>query len=121
MEMSKEFDWPFEISGIGGAYEQKCRNMTKAGVIWLREHPEELAKWRKERHEYRNRTGRYYKPTCEYGQSHKAFESAIVKAYKGCTGEMIDASINHAISIFELGWNEYVNQVVANRKSEVGK
>ena len=44
--MSKEFEWPFEISGFGGGYEQACRDMTKAGVLWLRKHPEELAKWR---------------------------------------------------------------------------
>ena len=48
--MSKEFEWPCEISGFGGDYEQACRDMTKAGVLWLREHPEELEKWRQASH-----------------------------------------------------------------------
>lgn len=121
MEMSKEFEWPFEISGFGGDYEQACRDMTKAGVLWLREHPEELEKWRKASHEYRELTGKDYTPTHVYPPSYKEFESTIVKACDDCTGAMFGASENHAISIFELGWNEYVNQVVAYRKSEVGK
>ncbi len=28
-----------EISGFGGGYEQACRDMTEAGIVWLENHP----------------------------------------------------------------------------------
>jgi hypothetical protein len=120
--MSKEFEWPFEISGFGGDYEQACRDMTKAGVLWLREHPEELEKWRKASHEYRERTGKDYTPTHVYPPSYKEFEGAIVKACDDCTGAMFGASQGHAIAIFTHGWDEYVKHVMDKRQeSEVQK
>lgn len=42
----EEFDWPFEISGFGGGYEDACRRMTIAAVEWLRKHPDDVKSWR---------------------------------------------------------------------------
>lgn len=119
-DKTEEFDWPFEISGFGGGYEQACRDMTKAGVIWLREHPEELAKWRQASREYRERTGNNHTPPHVYPPSYREFESVIVKACDDCTGAMYGASQGHAIAIFERGWDEYVKHVMDKRhESEV--
>ena len=119
--MSKEFEWPFEISGFGGSYEQACRDMAKAGALWLREHPDELAKWRKASHEYRDRTGKTYTPPHIYPPSYKEFENAIVAVCDDCTGAMFGASQGHAIAIFERGWDEYVKCVLDARNKEGGE
>ena len=111
-----EFEWPFEISGFGGGYEAACRNMTKAGVEWLRAHPEELAKWRKVRDEFHKEFGKNkHFPPHRQLPTEKEFEDAIVKVCNDCTGAMFGASKSHAIAIFDMGWNAYVDKVLSAR------
>lgn len=113
--MGKEFDWPFEISGFGGGYEQACRDMAKAGALWLREHPGELTKWRQKAEGYKRDTGARFVPESVYGESHKSYEAAILKACSDCTGAMFGAASAHARAIFELGWDAYVEKVMSER------
>lgn len=115
MDIHKEFDWPFEISGFGGGYEQACRDMAKAGALWLREHPDSLARWRGNKKEYEDKSGERYCPDSVYGPDYKDFEAAILKACDDCTGAMFGASRGHAIAIFEKGWDAYVKEVLAAR------
>lgn len=110
---TKEFDWPFEISGFGGAYEQACRDMAKAGVLWLRAHPKELERWRNLRKEYPEIIER---PT-----TYSEFEKAIVAACPDCTGAMFGAAKSHAIAIYELGWDKYVARVMSARDKKEAK
>lgn len=115
MSTTKEFEWPFEISGFGGGYEQACRDMAKAGALWLREHPEELAKWRKGRDEFKkDNPGRPFPPNLQMA-SEKDFEAAILKACNDCTGAMFAYSKGHAIGIFERDWDAYVEDVMKAR------
>lgn len=117
-ETTKEFVWPFEISGFGGEYENACRKMTKAGVLWLRKHPQELEKWRKASREYRERTGKEYTPPNAWPASYDDFEAAMLKPCNDCTGAMFGASKSHAIAIFEKGWEVYCNEVLEARSKE---
>ena len=112
---TNEFDWPFEICGFGGGYEQACRDMAKAGAIWLREHPEELQKWRAAAKSYKEYTGRKFVPDSAYPETYKEFEAALLKPCDDCTGAMFGASKGHAITIFEMGWDKYVEYVLEAR------
>ena len=116
IQTTNEFDWPFEISGFGGGCEQACRDMAKAAVIWLREHPGELEKWRKARDEFHKEFGenRLF-PQSMMSTSEKDFQNAIVKVCDDCTGAMFGAAKSHAIAIFELGWDNYCAKVIGAR------
>lgn len=115
--MSAEFDWPFEISGFGGGYEARCRKMAKAGVLWLREHPGELARWRDFQRRWEKETGHEYVPRSAQPRSHVEFMDAVAAASGGdCTGAMLGASSAHAVAIFERGWDGYVAHVTAARE-----
>ena len=116
---TKEFDWPFEISGFGGTYEQACRDMTKAGALWLRTHPEELSNWRKHRAENPPSKSLEWKP--RYLPSYEEFEKAIIDACPDSTGAMFGAAKSHAIAIYELGWDRYVAKVMAARDKKEAK
>ncbi len=114
---SNEFEWPFEISGLGGLYEAMCRKMAKAGVLWLREHPGELAKWQEAQRRWEEETGSEYMPTSAQPRSHLEFRAAIIAASGGdCTGAMFGASAAHAVEIFRRGWDGYVAHVTAARE-----
>ena len=118
MNKTKEFEWPFEISGFGGGYEQACRDMTKAGVLWLREHPDELAKWRKGRDDFeKDHPGERF-PYYQRTAGEKKFEDAIVKACDDCIGAMFGAAKGHAIAIFDMGWDAYVDNVMTAREKK---
>ena len=113
-----EFDWPFEISGFGGGYEDACRRMTIVGVNWLRNHPEEVklwnaaeAKWKKDNPDKK------YMPNSAYPDSRREFEQEIVSACEDCTGAMFGAAVGHAKAIVSMGWDKYVDNVLEHRKN----
>ena len=107
-----EFEWPFEISGFGGDYEEACRNMTKAGAEWLRANPEALGKWRADRDEFKKRNPGKPVPVTD---SEREFDDAIANACPDCTGAMFGAAKAHAIAIFDMGWDAYVKKVMTAR------
>lgn len=112
---SPEFEWPFEISGMGGSYEAACRKMARKAVEWLRKHPSALAKWRKTQDELEKRGERFYDLDA-LEPSHKKFTDAVAAVEPDCTGAMHGAACGHGIKIFEDGWKGYVRQVMEYRR-----
>lgn len=115
--MSK-FNWPFEISGFGGGYEQACRDMAEAGAEWLSKHPGVVKEWDEAKTEYMKRTGRDYYPHGERPKSYKEFEEAVLAVCNDCTGAMFGAAKAHAISIAERGWDGHCKFVLEARNKE---
>ena len=116
--MSK-FNWPFEISGFGGGYEQACRDMAEAGAEWLGKHPGIVKEWMDAQDEYMKRTGESYYPLHERPESYKEFEKALLAVCDDCTGAMFGAAKSHAISIAERGFEGHCKFVLDARKDEV--
>lgn len=115
--MSK-YNWPFEISGFGGGYEQACRDMAEAGAEWLANHPGIVQEWESAQDEYMKRTGENYYPHSERPESYKEFERAVLAACDDSTGAMFGAAKQHAISIAERGWNGHCKFVLDARREE---
>lgn len=109
----EEFDWPFEISGFGGGYEDACRRMTIAAVGWLREHPDDARDWRAAEVKYKkdNPDSRCF-PSKIYPKSKDEFEKAVVAVCEDCTGAMFGAAVSHAKAIVSMGWDKYVDNVM---------
>ena len=89
-----------EISGLGGEYEQACRDMMISGLRWWDQHP--LA------------NPIYSKMEGVYGIIHeenddaKQLTKAAVSACGDCTGAMHQAVIEHIMVIRANGWDWYV-------------
>ena len=115
----EEFDWPFEISGFGGDYEDACRRMTVAAVEWLRKHPDDVKSWHAAEVKYKkdNPNSRCFPPKI-YPNSKDEFENAVVAVCEDCTGTMFGAAISHAKAIVAKGWDKYVDSVIKYRKQK---
>lgn len=114
-----EYDWPFEISGMGGHYEGVCRCMARTAAEWLKAHPDEPAKWDKAERDYRA-GGHNFVPDSVYGQSYQEFDKAVTDACPDCTGAMFNAAVWHGRAIFDMGWDAYVKYVM-DKRAEKGK
>lgn len=113
----EEFDWPFEISGFGGGYEDACRSMTIAAVDWLRKHPDDVKEWHAAEAKYKkdNPDSRYFPPEI-YPKSKDEFEKAVVAVCEDSTGAMFGAAVGHATAIMSMGWDKYVDHVITFRR-----
>lgn len=122
--MSKytEFDWPFEISGMGGGYEADCRYMTMVAVKWLRNNPTSVEAWVKAENTWKekNPDSTYY-PSTIYPKSYDDFDRAVTNACPECTGAMFGAAVSHARYIYANGWDNYVQSVLDARKKRKKK
>lgn len=106
-EFTSEMD---EISGFGGGYEQTCRNMLKAGLLWLDAHPEATPEF----HGYKG----VYGIITEDNADAKALSDAIVSGSGGdCTGAMHQACVSTALWIRTNGWDAYVKAMTTPRAS----
>lgn len=90
-----------EISGFGGSYEDACRLMLRAALLWLDDHPDADPKF----HGYKG----VYGIMTEDNEDAKALSDAAVNAVGGdCTGAMHQAVMTAAIYIRKNGWDAYV-------------
>ena len=99
--MSTEFDWTGlkEISGFGGEYEEACRKMVKAGVEWLRAHPNADLRCKY--------TPNIFPDLWDGTPDFQEFQDAIAHSVDDCTGAMVCAATHHALLIHKNGWDEY--------------
>lgn len=88
-----------EISGFGGAYEEACRNMVYAGIVWLEKHPGADLK----AHSYRN----VYGILTADSDDAKALEKAVVSVCPDCSGAMHHATMAACLYIAANGWEKY--------------
>lgn len=89
-----------EISGFGGGYEQACRDMLKAGMLWLDAHPEANPKFSG----YKG----VYGLINEENDDAKALSAALLEAAPDCSGAMHHAVTMHCMAIKTHGWAYYV-------------
>jgi hypothetical protein len=77
-----------EISGFGGGYENACRDMVYAGLLWLET-----------------------RPNADLSSSRttdaKALDAHILKACPGCSGAMHGAAMNAVAYVAKNGWAKY--------------
>lgn len=93
-----------EISGMGGGYEQCCRDMVLAGVKWMEEHPDAKPEFGG----FKN----IYGVILEENQDAKDLTKAVIDASKGnATGAMHQATIGHVLAIKRLGWEGYFKEM----------
>ena len=118
--MSKEFDFQFEINGLGGSAEteKRVREMTVEGVKWLRENPTKLQDW-----EMRYRVFHQKHPNEKYEDKHRPpsfhnFKERVMSVGgKDATDTQFWISYAHARNIFTLGWDGYCTFVEESRKA----
>jgi len=92
-----------EISGIGGSYEDACRQMVVAGLEWWDANPK----------------ANPVSETLEgvYGlinpgnEDAKALEKVMLGAVPDCTGAMHHATTMAVLFIHANGWDEYARQM----------
>lgn len=87
-----------EISGMGGGYEQTCRDMLKAGLEWLDNNPNADPKF----HVYEN----IYGIINEDNEDAEKLSKAVMEN-KDCTGAMHQAVITAILWIKKNGWDAY--------------
>lgn len=90
-----------EISGFGGSYEEACRNMVRAGLRWLDEHP--------------HADPRFAAGTAE-NEDAKALDRAVTAACPDCSGAMWGASVGACLYVKKHGWDAYC--AAMSRKKE---
>lgn len=98
-----------EISGMGGGYEQVCRNMVIAGIEWADAKGDADPQYK----EYEN----IYGITTGENADAKELQSAMFKAADNdCTGAMMQAAMSHVMFVLKNGWDKYVAEM-AKKKS----
>lgn len=98
-----------EISGLGGAYEARCRDMLRDGLEWLDNNPEadptistlSLG------------DVKVYGVIRENNDDAKALSKAVMGPSDGpgCSGAMHQAVMTAALWIRKNGWDEYVKRM----------
>ena len=88
-----------EISGMGGSYEQACRDMLFAGLKWWDEHPAADPHF----HGYEG----VYGIITEDNDDARELSKAITAVSEGCTGAMHQAVVEHIMAIHKNGWEWY--------------
>ena len=98
-----------EISGMGGAYEARCRDMLRDGLVWLDNHPDADP-----------HISTLTKGDVEvYGviREDNADAEALSKVMQGlsdgpgCSGAMLQAVMQAALWVHAYGWDEYVKRM----------
>ena len=103
----------WDISGMGGGYEEACQRMFWTGVKHLQEmqNPEELLQGRKE---YVNIYG-----ICKLPESFKECQKKMLAAVNGdCTGAMMQCVTGHLKYFAENGYDKWFAELQAARKPE---
>lgn len=94
-----------EISGFGGAYEESCRKMVKAGLEWFDEHPKADPMFRG------------YKGICGIIDADNDDAESLLKAVSGsvrdCSTGAVHKAIGHIMHIHKVGWEIYVQEMQA--------
>jgi hypothetical protein len=99
-----------EISGFGGGYEEACRKMVQAGLEWFDANTEADPQF----HSYKN----VYGVIWEDNEFAKELSRVVVDASGGdCTGAMHQAAISHILFVRKNGWEKYVEEMTALKKS----
>lgn len=88
-----------EISGFGGGYEEACRQMLRAGLRWLDEHP--CADPR-----FRGFKG-VFGVIADDNEDAKALSAAVASACDDCTGAMHQATVSACLYVKANGWDAY--------------
>lgn len=88
-----------EISGMGGGYEQACRDMLKAGLDYWDKHPKLNPKFR----EYEG----IYGIISEDNKDAEVLSKVVVDVVGDCTGAMHQAVITSIFIIRKNGWKKY--------------
>lgn len=105
-EFTKEMG---EISGMGGGYEETCRNMLKAGLEWFDETPKADPKFKG----FKN----VYGVILEDNEDAEALSKAVVDGSGGdCTGAMHQAVISAVLYVKKNGWGKYVEEMSRTAK-----
>jgi hypothetical protein len=106
MKFTKEMR---EISGMGGSYEQCCRDMVIAGANWLKNNPDKNPEWKT----FKNVFGL----TTDENEDAKELENILLEASgDDCTGAMMQAAMSHVGFIKLNGWDKYVEQMKLDEK-----
>lgn len=92
-----------EISGMGGSYEQACRDMLKTGLDYWDANPNLDPKF----HGYKG----VYGVISEDNKDAEALTKAVLSASDDCTGAMHQAVIHAIFWIRKNGWDKYVKQM----------
>ena len=93
-----------EISGMGGSYEQACRNMLKAGLEWFDKNPDAEPNFRG----YKD----VYGIIMEDNDDARALSKAVIEASDNeATGAMYQAVITSILWIKKNGWEKYVEKM----------
>lgn len=105
-------DQPFEtidISGMSGSYEWGCQMMLKAGIKFLKEHPDFHFDYQQNPHII----GIAYTDTPWGKELDKALSDAINNVE---TGAMHQIVINHLMYIHKYGYEEWLNRYPKGRR-----
>lgn len=94
-----------EISGFGGDYEDACRAMVRAGLLFWDDQPERFDP------HYKGMQN-VYGICIDDNDDARALDKAILAAVDGdCTGAMHQAAIEHILAIRRHGWGWYVTEM----------
>jgi hypothetical protein len=99
-----------EISGFGGGYEDTCRNMVVAGLVWMDDHPKADPQFKG----YKDVYGILDEDNDEAKELTKA---VVCAALDDCTGAMHQSTISHILFINKNGWDKYKEDMI---KRETG-
>ncbi len=93
-----------EISGMGGGYEQACREMVLAGLEWLEKNPTAKLGWKV----FKNVYGLTPDKTPD---TEKMVDYMVDKSGGDATGAMVQATLSHIWFIKNNGWEKYENEM----------
>lgn len=93
-----------EISGFGGSYEDACRAMLRAGLLFWDEQPEGFSP------RYQGIKG-VYGVCIDNNEDARRLDEAILAATDDCTGAMHQAVVEHIFVIRRRGWPWYVAEM----------
>lgn len=105
---------PFEtvdISGMSGGYERGCQLMLRAGIKFLKEHPD----FHFDYQSFKNVYGLCWSDTPWGKQLDKVLMDAVEKE-GGCTGAMHQAVIGHLQYIHRHGYKKWLEQFPKKRR-----
>jgi hypothetical protein len=94
-----------EVSGFGGGYELCCRAMLRAGVRWLREHPDAKPVFKG--------FAEAFGICIEDNEAAKQLSEAVLAACPGggASGAMHQATVTAALWIHGNGWERYCEEM----------
>ena len=103
----------WDLSGMGGGYEDMCQRMLWRGVAYLGEVKPPVAMWSKA-HAYAN----IYGVLDTEGPDLKGLEDAIVRPGDDCTGAMHQCVMGHLAFIHKRGMDAWHEMLAQHRAPE---